>query len=217
MKFKAVIFDLDGTLIDSIASFYRMVVELFKGLGFDPPPRETVNDMIGNNQSLLENVVPKHWKNRDLFIEKGRDLGYRLWKRFIKQELRPIPGSREVLERIKESALPIGIVTSGSADYVAFLQEKGFLPPVDAIITKDDLPVLKPAPEPLLECMVRLGVEPEGCIYIGDAPVDIRAGKASGVVTVAVLTGAGSQESLSAEGPDYIIPDVTHLWEVLEK
>lgn len=216
LKVKAVIFDVDGTLINSIAPFHRMVVELFQRLKLTPPSREVVNDIIGNGESLLENFVPKHWKNRDLLIEKGQNLGYRLWKRFIKKELQPIPGSREVLEQIKRAPLAIGIVTSGSTDYVTLLQEKGFLPPMDVIVTKDDIPVLKPAPDPLLECLARLKMESTDCIYIGDAPVDIRAGKAAGIATVAVLTGAGSQESLSAEEPDHIIPDVSHLWKILD-
>ena len=217
MKAKAVIFDVDGTLIDSITPFHQMVVELFKRLKLTPPSREELNDMIGNGKSILDNFVPRDWKNRELIIEKGRSIGYRLWKRFLKKELQPIHGSGAVLDQIKESALAIGIVTSGSADYVAFLQKKGFLPPMDAIVTKDDIPILKPAPDPLLECLARLGMESKECIYIGDAPVDIRAGKAARIATVAVLTGAGTQESLLAEEPQHIIPDVTYLWNILNE
>lgn len=213
-RLKAVIFDLDGTLVDSITPFYQLVVEIFEGIGITPPSREIVNEKLGKGESLLESAVPKHWPNRKFLIEKGREIGYRLWQRLQENELRPIPGNLEALERLKRAVILTGVVTSGTADYVAVLQRRGFLPAMDAIVTQGDVSRGKPAPDPILECLRRLEMEPGRCAYVGDSPIDIQAGKASGVITIAVLSGTGSYGSLLAERPDHIIQDVTHLWEI---
>lgn len=213
-RVKAVIFDLDGTLVDSITPFYRLVVEIFQGIGIAPPSREIVNEKLGRGESLLESAVPHHWPNRKFLIEKGRKIGYRLWQRLQENELRPIPGNLETIERLKKAAILTGVATSGTADYVAFLQRRGFLPAMDAIVTQEDVSRGKPAPDLILECLRRLEAGAGCSVYVGDSPIDIQAGKACGVIVVAVLSGAGSYSSLLAEGPDYIVQDVTHLWEI---
>ena len=78
------------------------------------------------------------------------------------------------------------------------------------------MPQFKPAPDPILECTRRLGISPSESIYVGDAPIDIIAGKRAGTTTVAVLTGAGSYKALEREIPDAIIQSVANLLEIVQ-
>jgi HAD superfamily hydrolase (TIGR01509 family) len=86
----------------------------------------------------------------------------------------------------------------------------------EVTITTDDVKEKKPAAEPLIECGRRLGISMNRSVYIGDACIDIRAGKAAGMKTIGVLTGLDDYDSLMEEGPDAIIDSVRELWSVIE-
>lgn len=212
---KAVIFDLDGTLIDSITPFYGLIVDIFTEIGLQPPSRETINDILGNGLSIMESLVPRNVGNRNYLIQKGKEVGSRLWQRFLQEQVKPFPYTWKTLERLKEKRVLCGIATSGEANYIRDLVEQGLLPPLGATVTKEDVSRLKPAPDIILECLRRLGCSAEGAVYVGDSPIDIKAGKAAGVKTIAVLTGTGNYDSLTIEGPEAIIPDISHLLSVL--
>lgn len=215
INLQAVIFDLDGTLIDSVIPFYGLIVEIFNEIGLQPPSRETINDILGNGLSIMEIMIPQNMENRNSLIQKGREIGYRLWQRFQQEQLKPFPYTWEILEKLKEKKVLRGIATSGEANYIRGLIERGLLPPLEVIVTKEDVSRLKPAPDIILECLRRLGCPAEGAVYVGDSPIDIKAGKTAGVKTIAVLTGTGNYDSLSIEGPEAIIPDISQLLNVL--
>ena len=212
---KAVIFDLDGTLIDSITPFYGLVVDIFNGIGLQPPSREIINDMLGNGLSIMESMIPQNIENRNSLLQKGREIGFGLWQRFQQEQLKPFPDTWKTLEKLKEKKFLRGIATSGDTKYLKYLVERGLLPLLEATVTKEEVSRLKPAPDIILECLNRLGCPAEGAVYVGDSPIDIKAGKAAGVKTIAVLTGTGNYDNLTIEGPEAIIPDISHLLNVL--
>jgi phosphoglycolate phosphatase-like HAD superfamily hydrolase len=86
----------------------------------------------------------------------------------------------------------------------------------EVIITSDDVPNRKPDPDPLLECARRFDVNPSKCVYVGDTRTDMKAGKAAGMKTVAVLTGFDDYDMLAKESPDAIIDSIRNLLEVIE-
>jgi pyrophosphatase PpaX len=75
----------------------------------------------------------------------------------------------------------------------------------DTVVTASDTDAHKPSPEPIVLALERLGATPERAVYVGDAPVDVAAGKAAGVTTVAVLWGAFSPAALAAAAPDFTV------------
>jgi len=83
------------------------------------------------------------------------------------------------------------------------------------VMTREDGFPLKPAPDGILECLRRMNVHPTHAIIIGDTPLDIRAGKAAGTLTIGVLSGIGNQLQLEAEAPTAIIKDVSQLLSLL--
>jgi phosphoglycolate phosphatase-like HAD superfamily hydrolase len=85
----------------------------------------------------------------------------------------------------------------------------------EAIITSDDVPQRKPAPEPLIACANQLDLQPINCVYVGDTATDMKAGKAARMRTVGVLTGFDDYNSLNRENPDAIIDSVQELGTVI--
>ena len=83
------------------------------------------------------------------------------------------------------------------------------------IVGREDVETRKPHPEPVLKCLGYLGLDPHEVAYIGDSPIDIRAGKAAGSYTVGVLTGTSPRDVLRSEGPDHILESVAELCKIL--
>ncbi|MBW2000745.1 MAG: HAD-IA family hydrolase, partial [Deltaproteobacteria bacterium] len=116
---------------------------------------------------------------------------------------------------LKAGGVKVGIATTTPRKQMEVkllpLRESGIAELFDTIITAEDAQRRKPAPDPLLECLRRMDIEPTRSMYIGDTTADIRAGKAAGMGTIGVLSGLDPYEALKREGPDLIIPSVAEL------
>ena len=196
-----IILDLDGTVFDT--------VELIR-VSF----RHAVSTVLG--QDLPDEIVtagvgqPLMTQMRALSAEHAQELydAYRAYNHRVHDELiRGYEGMEAALGRLKAADRRLAIATSKSADTTAM----GFrsLPDLrtyfDVVVTASDSSAHKPSPEPLLLVLERLGASAERAIYIGDAPVDIEAGRAAGMATAAVLWGMFSRESLLAARPDFVL------------
>ena len=196
-----IILDLDGTVIDT--------VELIR-VSF----RHAVSTVLGND--LPDEVImagvgkPLMTQMRALSAEHAQELydAYREYNHRVHDDLiRGYDGMEAALGRLKAADRRLAIATSKSADVTAM----GFrsLPDLrayfDVVVTASDSSAHKPSPEPLLLALERLGAAAEKAIYIGDAPVDIEAGRAAGMATAAVLWGMFSRESLVAARPDFVL------------
>ena len=196
--FDPVIFDLDGTVVDTVELMrdsFRYTIK--KVLGRELP--ESVM-LAGVGQPLMPQM-------QALSLEHAQELYdvYREYNHHRHDELiRPYEGMQAALESLKTAGRRLGIVTSKSADttQMAFaVVGIGHL--FDTIVTAGDTSEHKPSPVPVQLCVERLG---GGCgIYIGDSPVDIRAGAAAGLATAAVLWGIFSKDELLAARPDYVL------------
>jgi len=115
-------------------------------------------------------------------------------------------GIEAALSRLKAAQRRLAIVTSKSADTTAMAFRAVKLRDYfDVVVTASDTAAHKPSPEPVLLALELLGARPERAVYVGDAPVDVAAGKAAGVATVAVLWGAFSPAALAAASPDFTV------------
>ena len=135
------------------------------------------------------------------------------------EQPRGVPGAESLLKKLHASKVKLGLVTSTLGRFIEFklipLKKRGLHGLFQSVITLDDVEKRKPSGDPLLECARRLGENPEKCAYVGDATVDIAAGKAAGMKTIAVLTGVDDYEALKGEGPDLILNSVSQLAERL--
>jgi len=213
---QAVMFDLDGTLIDSIPTYFRIVAAMLDEVGLPQAPREAVAAMIKEGMTGFRHLIPGSMAHRrEELIEACIRAGKEISARIYSDSVGLIPGVQTLFQRLKESGLRIGIVTASHTRFIDRkllpLKEAGIHELIDAVIVIEDTTKMKPDPEPVMACARRLRVEEGRSVYVGDADVDMMAGRRAGTFTVGVLTGVDDYDALAANGPDLIVQGVRDL------
>jgi 2-phosphoglycolate phosphatase len=216
----AVLFDLDGTLIDSAPIYYQIIDIVFERLGVPPASRETLQEAMDDGEFDWDFVLPARMKNRkNHLIAEARVIIDDIAPRMFRKQIKLIPGAADVCEKIAACSLKIGLVTSTPRDYISVklapLRKAGIENLLQVIVTADDVVNKKPHAEPLIKGSQKLGIAVDKCVYVGDTRVDIRAGNAAGMKTVGVLTGFDDYGALKKENPDAIIDSIARLNEVI--
>jgi len=220
MALEGLIFDLDGTLIDSVGTYYIMMESVFKRLHWPRVSREVMRKAIKDGGFDWDLVLPSGTgaTTEDL-IASARDVIREMYPRVFEDDVDLVPGAEHLLRKLHVRNVKLALVTSTLGRFIEFklipLKKHGLRDLFQTVITLDDVKNRKPSGDPLLECARRLGENPEKCAYVGDATVDIVAGKAAGMRTIAVLTGVDDYEALKAEDPDMILESVSQLTEWL--
>jgi 2-phosphoglycolate phosphatase len=220
LQVDAVIFDLDGTLIDSIEIYFKIVDIVFERLDLPPVSRDTIVEAVKDGDFDWDCVLPDDVKDRkNKIISDAVEIILEIYPRMFGKDLKLIQGVERVLKTICYDGLRIGLVTStpqqGMVHKMKPLKKAGVEKLFEAIITTDDIKNKKPAAEPLVECLRRLQVDASRSVYVGDTRVDIKAGKAAGMRTIGVLTGFDDRAALGEEKPDAIIQSVKDLPDVI--
>jgi phosphoglycolate phosphatase len=212
---RTVIFDVDGTLVDSLEA-YRVVAELAAtplGLMITPG---VVRHALNTGQNFWEMLLPADQPDRAEMIRQLRNEAVRHWPQVLRDHGRVFPGLRQTLEILQSRGMRLGIVTGSREGVFQPLREHGLMDFFAAVVTGKDVQRRKPDPEGLLKCVAALRGEPSEAVYVGDTPLDVQASRAAGMASVAVLSGAGDSATLSAAGPDWIIPSHARLPELVE-
>jgi len=206
----AVLFDLDGTLVDSAPDLAGAANELRAVRGLPPLPYERLRPMVGTGARGMVGTALGVAPGDDGF-EALRDEFLALYERRLLRETAVFAAVEPVLQRLEAHALPWGIVTNKALRFAAPLVEGLSLHRRAAVlIGGDSTPHAKPHPAPLLEAARRLGVPPEACAYVGDDHRDVIAGRAAGMATVAAGWGyLGAGEAIGDWGADIVI-DAPH-------
>jgi HAD superfamily hydrolase (TIGR01549 family) len=213
---EAVMFDLDGTLIDTIPIYLEMAAAVLEKVGLPPASREAVNAMLKEGVSGFRRLIPADMLDRkaallEACFKAGREAAAQLYPDSVPL----IPGVRTLFRRLEAAGLRIGIVSSSHKEYIRRklrpLKEAGIDSLVGAVVVREDTSLMKPSPEPVIVCAGRLGVAEQRCLFVGDTDVDIMAGKGAGALTAGVLTGVDDYETLAAQEPDVIIAGVREL------
>jgi pyrophosphatase PpaX len=207
MRYRVVLFDLDGTLIDSgpiiLASMKHAALTV---LGREPD-EELVRAAIGGPGLIAQ--------MRDLDPDRVDELvdAYRLHNEPLHAGLEAFPGVLELLATLRKEGHMLGIVTAKRLRTVALALDRfPALRDMDVVIGAEDTERHKPEPDPLLEALRRLGAEPSDAAYVGDSPFDIRAAKAASVFSVAVgWGGIHPDERLAREQPDALVHTTEEL------
>ncbi len=220
MALESLLFDLDGTLIDSVGTYYVMMESVFEKLDWPPLSREVMRSAIKDGGFDWDLVLPSGTgRTVEELIASAREVIREMYPRVFEEEIGLVPGTEPLLRKLHERGVKLGLVTSTLGRFIEFklipLKKRGLRDLFQSVITLDDVKSRKPSGDPLLECARRLGEPPEKCAYVGDATVDIVAGKAAGMGTIAVLTGVDDYEALKGEDPDVILDSVSQLTERL--
>lgn len=210
---KAVVFDVDGVLIDSTEAIVRAYRKTAEGLGLRIPSPQEIADFMG--RPLVE-IVGILWPNADgeLYIKEYRRL-------FMDEDLviPAIDGAVDAVKEIRESGLRIGVVSGKIMFFVKkHLKEAGFdVNWFEVIVSFETTKKHKPDAEPLLYAINKLDMKPEETVYVGDAVSDYQCAKSAKAEYVAVLTGSLRREELEKLGVKNTINSVAELPDLLKK
>ena len=216
----AVIFDLDGTLLDSMQIYYKIVELTLEKLGFPAVSRTKMREAAKDGDFEWMQILPPDIKDKkkDIML-KIREVIDDVYSGMFENEVKPIPGFETIIKWLASHGKKLGIVTSTPRANVNFklqqFKKTDTLRLFEAIIASDDVKQKKPSPEPMLVCCRQLKVQPEESVYIGDSRTDIRAAKAANMKAIGVLTGFDDYQALNAEHPDCIIKSVASLKDVI--
>jgi pyrophosphatase PpaX len=211
MQFPVVLFDLDGTVIDSGAIILASMRHAAKEVLGQEPSDELLMAAVGGPglEAQMHALAPER-------VEELVTV-YRAHNEPLHDDLTCCPGVDDLLVRLKGEGRRLGIVTAKRRATV----ELAFnVLPIEhlfeAVVGGDETVRHKPDPEPLQLAAERLNVFPHDCVYVGDSPFDIRAAKAAGMFAVAVTWGGiHDRAKLEAEEPDAIVDNAEELYGVL--
>jgi HAD superfamily hydrolase (TIGR01509 family) len=215
LSVQGVIFDVDGTLADSLEHYYAFACELVERAGAPPVSRERVFGLMGSGDpDLLRKLFPADSPDLQATLARVTREVFGSWMRRMAEETEPHAGCVDLLHSLHASGYRLGIATS-SGRALPFLDRWGVRHVFRSIVGREDVRQRKPHPESILRCIAGLDVPASAAVYVGDSPIDIEAGRAAGARTVGVLTGTSSREVLAAVEPDYILGSAADLLEVL--
>lgn len=211
---QAVIFDIDGTLVDSMGVWYDIDVEYFKLLEIPMPPT-LQRDIEG--MSFTETAI--YFKETFQLTEKTIDDIKLDWIRMAHEkylyEIKAKPGAKEFMKFLKDKGVKIGCATSNDKSLaMAALLPHGFKEKVDSVRTACEVNAGKPAPDIYLKVAEDLGVDPKNCLVFEDIPNGMRAGKAAGMTVVGVEDESAKKYRAEIdEICDYFITDYYDMLE----
>jgi HAD superfamily hydrolase (TIGR01549 family) len=206
---QGVLFDWDGTLVDSYEADSAAYLAMFREMGIPWGLPELARHYSPNWYRVYRAAkLPRaKWDDAD-----------RAWRaQYAKHSPQLIAGARQVLVRLGR-AHHLGLVTSGDRDRVmrqlrAFRLTRLF----GARVCSGDTPEKKPHPAPLRLALQQLCLEPSTCVYVGDSPEDLQMAKRAGVRAIAVLGPFPTEKRLRAANPDFLLESIRELPEALKR
>ena len=206
-----VLFDLDGTLLDStelILSSYRHTLRSHRG---EVPPDEVWIEGLGTPLRVQFRRFTDDPNEIDAMVATYRDHNLAHHDAMVSA----FPGIAEAVRRLMERGVKLGIVTSKNRSSTIRGLQSGSLDNLfKVLVTADDVESPKPDPEPVRLALDQLDTEAEEAVFVGDSPHDLAAGRAAGVATAAVLWTPFPREQLALHRPDYWIENPAQLVEL---
>lgn len=216
MTLRGVLLDLDGTIADSIDFFYGITCEVLAEAALPAPERAAVLEAISQGVPPHERFFPEDFEGREDFLERMIRTRWPSWAERYGTEIRPLPGACEAVTELRRRGLALGLVTSSYGE-LPFLDRWGIRELFSAIVCRQDVVQIKPHPEAVVTALRRLELAPFEVVSVGDTPLDVRAARAVGVSTIAVLSGAGTAAQLRAEGASAVLDSIVELPDFLAR
>jgi len=215
MKINAVIFDLDGTLLDTTDEIHYIFNQLLSVNGFPPRSQQFYKDTIGKGiENLLKKCLPEQFDgNYGSMLEQAKEL----YSINLNKKARVFEGVPDVLDQLFKKNVPMGIITN-KMHHLA-------LRCVDRFFDKYDLKTIgaeylyprKPDPDSALFLAQEFGYSSSEIIFIGDSIVDMITAKNAGMISAGVLWGNGTCAELEGSGADMVFDSTRNLFKFMEK
>lgn len=213
---KAIIFDMDGTVLNTIEDIMVAVNHALKLKGLPLKTRDEVKKAVGNGAfKLIERVVPKSYT-----LEETKTL-FHLYQNYYDEHsqvyTKPYPGILELLKELKRRKLKLGVVSNKFEHLVAGLNHDFFLDLFDVVVGEVKGIPIKPAPDMVYKALDLLDVSKEETLFVGDSEVDIDTAANALVKSVGVTWGFREEALLIEHQADYIISEPSELLVVIDK
>lgn len=211
---QAILFDLDGTLIDSTKDIARAANEAAERLGFPRRAEAEVHRMIGDGAMTL---MARHLATEDeALIARAYALWREIYEEVCLDQTGWLPGIEALLDSVRDRKL--AVVSNKPERYCRkILDALSGGHRFQSIAGGDSFATKKPSPEPLLQSLQRLRVQPQAAVMIGDGRQDVRAARAAGIRAFGVLWGQGQASELLELGADAVFEDPPALTAALAK
>ncbi|MDR1677807.1 MAG: HAD family hydrolase [Deltaproteobacteria bacterium] len=214
MTTKAAIFDLDGTLLDTLNDLRNSLESALKKEGFSGTfDDHTFKHMVGNGLTkLIKRSLPSELDEDSAPFLRVRSVFKDIYSRNLLESTRPYPGIGELVTRLKAAGFRLGVWSNKDDDNTRVLIEHFFPEVFTAIMGAVPGRPIKPAPQAGLELAELLGAKPEEIYYLGDSEVDMETAKGCGFIAIGVSWGFRSKEVLVQAGARVILdkPDDLH-------
>jgi len=213
----AFLFDLDGTLVDSVYQHVLAWRDALEAAGIELSVWR-IHRRIGMSGGLLVNALLRE-TGRSLTGEEMARIGRLHIEAYAQRvdQIRPLPGARQLLARLTEASVPWAIATSGRSESARLVLAKLDLPPEVPVITRDQVQHAKPDPDLFLEAAQRLGVAIGDAVVVGDSVWDMLAARRARALGVGLLSGGYGQEELERAGAYRVYQDPAELLEHLDE
>ena len=214
---RAFIFDLDGTLVDTVYAHVVAWQQAFEESGFVIDGWR-IHRRIGMSGGLFTRAVAREI-GRPLTVEEQERLTRRHGELYLQllPVRRPLTGARDLLRRLHAGGVPFGIATSGVHPEIDASIDVLGVPPGVIVIDRGDVLRAKPEPDLFLACQERMGVRREDCYVVGDAVWDLLAARRAGMLSVGLLSGGYGEDELIKAGAFRVYRDAQELLDSLDE
>jgi phosphoglycolate phosphatase len=206
-KYRAAIFDLDGTLLDTLEDIARSMNRVLEAHGLPKHPLDSYRYFVGDGaRTLVERVLPREKAWDGQFLEGCLADFLKVYAGNWDANARLYPGIPDMLDSLVSCRLLLGILSNKPHDFTRLCAAK-FLDrwPFHAVLGERPGIKRKPAPDGALEIARRLGVSPGRCIYVGDTSIDMKTARSAAMFPVGVLWGFRDERELKEAGAELII------------
>jgi len=209
-RFRTVLFDLDGTILDHFAAIHRTHVQTCQHFGLPPPSREAVMRAVGGG---LETAVGRIFGPAHAgLIEQAIPVYRSFWPHNLFFEVKLLPGTRELIAALKADGAKCAVFTNKHGPSAReVLGHLGIAAELDGVFGAFDTPWLKPDPRFAEYALKTLGAEAASSCLVGDSPYDIQAAQNAGFPAFCVTTGTHTAEELQAAGASGVYSDLATL------
>jgi phosphoglycolate phosphatase len=214
-----VLFDLDGTLIETAPEIADAVNDTLTAIGLDSVEQERVDRWIGHGtRELLIQALAFRWnvkadevRHSDRFPAIEARFG-ECYQQRCGTRSHLYPQVRETLEALRAQGVKLAVVTNKEGRYTRTVLDAHALAPLfDRVISGDTLPVKKPNPLAIADCLLRYGVAANRALFVGDSSIDVATARNAGVAVWALPYGYNMGEPIETCGPDRVIADFSAL------
>ena len=215
MKYKAVLYDMDGTVLDTLVDLTDAVNVSLRRFGLPEQPAMHVRDVLGNGaRRLIMGCLPEGTDERtaDAVLEFYKPY----YDAHCREKTAPYPGIIELMQRLRDAGVKQAVVSNKPDGAVKELAELFFGGLIESAVGESETVRLKPCPDAVLAAAKLMGVSKDECVYVGDSEVDIETARRAGMDCISVAWGFRDEDMLRAEGAACIVRSAEELFEALK-